>query len=91
MRKLGRGLKPDVKPVGEGVHESRIDHGPGYRVYFANDGKELIVLLLCGDKGTQSEDIAEAKGFWADYRERKKPPPTKRAQPQPAPLSRTRR
>jgi putative addiction module killer protein len=83
VRKLGRGLKPDVKPVGEGVHESRIDYGPGYRVYFANDGEALIILFLCGDKGTQNEDIAEAKKFWSDYRTRKKELSPKKGQPAP--------
>jgi putative addiction module killer protein len=67
IRKLERGLLPDVKPVGEGVHEARIDYGPGYRVYFANDGTALIVLLLCGDKTTQASDIAQAKQFWNEY------------------------
>lgn len=56
VRKLVRGLKPDVKHVGEGVHEARIDYGPGYRLYFPNDGAELVILLLCGDKRTQSGD-----------------------------------
>jgi hypothetical protein len=46
-------LRPDVRPVGEGVQEARIDYGPGYRVYFGFDGTGLIVLLLCGDKRTQ--------------------------------------
>jgi putative addiction module killer protein len=71
VRKLERGLKPDVRPVGEGVHEARIDHGPGYRVYFGNDGARLVVLLLCGDKRSQEADIAEAKALWAEYRVRK--------------------
>jgi putative addiction module killer protein len=61
VRKLSRGLRPDVRPVGEGVHEARIDYGPGYRVYFANDGAEVVVLLLCGDKRTQREDIKVAQ------------------------------
>lgn len=52
VRKLARGLRPDVRPVGEGVQEARIDYGPGYRVYFGLDGMELVVLLLCGDKRT---------------------------------------
>lgn len=53
------------------MHEARIDHGPGYRVYFGLDGEELIVLLLCGDKRTQSDDIALAQAMWAEYRARK--------------------
>jgi putative addiction module killer protein len=71
VRKLERGLKPDVKSVGGGVHEARIDYGPGYRLYFGNDGSELVVLLLCGDKRTQDRDIATATQYWADYRARK--------------------
>jgi len=88
VRKLGRGLKPDVKSVGEGVHEARIDNGPGYRVYFGNDGADLMVLLLCGDKRTQNEDIVTARKQWTDYRARKAAPPLKEGQPQPRPLLR---
>jgi putative addiction module killer protein len=88
VRKLGRNLRPDVKSVGEGVHEARIDYGPGYRVYFGNDGVELVVLLLCGDKRTQEEDIITAKNYWADYRARKSAPPPKEGQPLPGPLLR---
>ena len=50
----------DVKPVGEGVSELRIDFGPGYRVYFKSRGRELIVLLAGGDKKTQATDIKVA-------------------------------
>lgn len=71
VRKLEQGLLPNVKPVGRGVHEARIDHGPGYRVYFGNDGVALVILLLCGDKRTQQHDIAAAQGYWDDYRARK--------------------
>lgn len=61
----------DTKPVGNGVHEMRIDHGQGYRVYYANDGKIIIVLLSGGDKSTQDEDIKQAKGLWSTYKKRK--------------------
>ncbi len=87
VRKLGRGLKPDVKPVGEGVHEARVDYGPGYRVYFGNDGANLVVLLLCGDKRAQDQDIAAAKTLWTEYQARKVAPSPK-GQPQPGPLLR---
>lgn len=51
----------DVKSVGDKVAELRIDHGPGYRVYFTRRGETLILLLLGGDKGSQQRDIAKAK------------------------------
>ena len=57
------GLFGDVKPVGEGLSELRVDHGPGYRVYFARRGDILVILLCGGDKGTQSRDIARAKAM----------------------------
>jgi putative addiction module killer protein len=88
IRKLERGLKPDVRPAGEGVHEARIDYGPGYRVYFGNDGEDLVVLVLCGDKRTQDQDITTAKTLWAEYQARKAAPPPKKGQPQLAPLLR---
>ena len=47
----------DVKAVGEGVSELRIDYGPGYRVYFMKRGREMVILLAGGDKGTQTADI----------------------------------
>jgi putative addiction module killer protein len=59
----------DVKPVGEGVSEARIDYGPGYRVYFATRGKVLIVLLVGGDKSTQDKDIRAAKAMWEAWKE----------------------
>ncbi|MGE4048414.1 MAG: type II toxin-antitoxin system RelE/ParE family toxin [Acetobacteraceae bacterium] len=70
--KLEAGLRPDVKGVGEGVFESRINFGPGYRVYFGVDGTTLIVILGGGDKSSQDGDIAEAKRRWADYKARKR-------------------
>jgi putative addiction module killer protein len=55
------------RSVGGGVRESKIDLGPGYRIYYATDG-EMIVLLCGGDKSTQDEDIRRAKSFWEDYK-----------------------
>lgn len=60
LRRLSLGNFGDVKPVGGGVSELRIDYGPGYRVYFVQRGQNLVVLLAAGDKGTQSRDIATA-------------------------------
>ena len=61
----------DFKSVGEGVFELRLFFGPGYRIYYAEDG-DIIVLILCaGKKGSQEKDIKQAKKFWKDYLERK--------------------
>ncbi len=60
IRRLSLGNPGDVKPVGTGVSELRIDYGPGYRVYFVPRGKELIILLGGGDKSTQAADIRAA-------------------------------
>lgn len=60
IERLAMGLAGDVKPVGSGVSELRIDYGPGYRVYFKRRGREIIVLLAGGDKKTQSRDIRTA-------------------------------
>jgi putative addiction module killer protein len=60
IRRMSLGNPGDVKPVGEGVSELRIDHGPGYRVYFIQRESTLIVLLAGGDKRTQQRDIETA-------------------------------
>lgn len=60
IRRLSLGNPGDVKPVGEGVSEMRIDYGPGYRVYFAQRGQTLVILLAGGDKRTQDRDISTA-------------------------------
>ena len=61
IRRLELGLPGDVKPVGDGISELRIDYGPGYRVYFVQQGKTLVVLLGGGDKRTQDADIKAAR------------------------------
>ena len=61
IRRLSLGNPGDVKGVGEGVSELRIDYGPGYRIYFVRSGAIVVVLLCGGDKHGQDHDIAEAK------------------------------
>ena len=60
IRRLSLGNPGDVKPVGEGVSELRIDHGPGYRVYFVQQGRTVVILLAGGEKHTQEQDIKTA-------------------------------
>ena len=61
IRRLSLGNPGDVKPVGEGVSELRVDYGPGYRIYFMQKADVLIVLLAGGDKSSQDGDIRNAK------------------------------
>lgn len=69
IRRLSLGNPGDVKPVGEGVSEMRIDYGPSYRVYFTRRGPVVVVLLCGGDKGSQDRDIALAKTVAAQWKE----------------------
>jgi putative addiction module killer protein len=69
IRRLGLGNPGDVKPVGQGISEMRINYGPGYRLYFQQRGAHLVILLCGGDKSTQGADIAKAKDiahYWED-------------------------
>jgi putative addiction module killer protein len=63
LRRLALGNPGDVKPVGEGLSELRIDYGPGYRVYFVRRGECLVVVLCGGDKADQDRDITRAKAL----------------------------
>ena len=63
IRRLSLGNPGDVRPVGGGVSELRIDYGPGYRVYFLKQKAALVILLAGGDKSTQADDIAKARNL----------------------------
>ena len=71
LARFETGNMGDVKPVGQGVSERRITFGPGYRVYFGQDGDRLVILLCGGTKKRQSKDIEQAKAFWDNYKNRK--------------------
>ena len=60
----------DCHGVGDGVQELRIDYGPGYRVYFGQEGTTIVVLLCGGDKSTQTNDTETAQRYWSGYRRR---------------------
>jgi putative addiction module killer protein len=61
VRRLSLGNPGDVKPVGSGISELRIDYGPGYRIYFTQRGPAIVILLAGGDKSTQEKDIRAAQ------------------------------
>ena len=63
IRRLERGNPGDVKSIGGGLHELRIDYGPGYRVYFINEGPAVVILLCGGDKRSQAADIGRARAL----------------------------
>jgi putative addiction module killer protein len=69
--RIEQGNFSNVKGVGAGVLECRIDFGPGYRVYFGKDGAILVILLAGGSKARQQKDIRTAQDRWADYKRRK--------------------
>ena len=73
IARLEQGNLSNVKGVGEGVLEYRINFGPGYRVYFGRDGETLVILLTGGTKKRQQRDISMAIELWADYRRRRRP------------------
>ena len=70
--RIGQGNFSNVKGVGAGVFEYRIDFGPGYRVYFGKDGEAIVILLAGGTKKRQQRDIEGAQARWQDYKDRKK-------------------
>lgn len=72
LARLSQGNFSNVKSVGSGVHEYRIDFGAGYRMYFGKAGEQMVLLLGGGTKKRQQKDIADALGRWQDYKRRKK-------------------
>jgi putative addiction module killer protein len=71
VTRLGQGNFSNVKGVGSGVSEYKIDFGPGYRIYTGKDGDHLVILLGGGTKKRQSTDISEAIARWQDYKRRR--------------------
>lgn len=69
LARVRQGNLGDCKSVGGGVSELRVDYGPGYRVYFGQKGRTLVVLLCGGDKRTQDHDIRLAKQYWHEFKE----------------------
>lgn len=72
LYRIGLGNFSNVKGVGSGVFECRIDFGPGYRVYFGKDGETIVILLCGGTKKRQQEDIVLAAEYWREYKEQKR-------------------
>jgi len=72
IARMEQGNLSNVKPVGEGVLEYRLDFGPGFRVYFGRDGDVLVILLTSGTKKRQQRDIEDARAYWQDYKDRKR-------------------
>ncbi len=70
VQRMAAGNLGDCKPLQDGVWELRIDHGPGYRVYYAQAGKKLLLLLIGGDKNKQQSDINKAISYWKDWNRR---------------------
>ena len=72
LARIGHGNFSNVKSVGEGVFEYKIDFGPGYRVYFGRDGELLVILLTGGTKKRQQRDIEKAAVLWREYKRTKR-------------------
>lgn len=72
LARIEQGNLASTRSVGAGVHEGRIDFGPGYRIYFGSDGERLVILLGGGTKSRQQADIRRARALWQDYKRRKR-------------------
>jgi putative addiction module killer protein len=71
LYRLEQGNVSNVKAVGKGVSEYKLDFGPGYRIYFGQEGDKVIILLGGGSKKTQGKDISTAQALWAEYKSSK--------------------
>ncbi len=69
LTRIANGNMGDCKAAGEGVMEFRIHYGPGYRIYFGQEGKNVVILLVGGDKKSQRRDIVLAKTLWRNFQE----------------------
>ena len=67
LTRIRAGNFGQARALGGGVSELKIDHGPGYRIYYAMSGTTVVLLLIGGDKSTQKRDIATAKNYWREY------------------------
>lgn len=67
LRRLEQGNYGDCEPIGEGISELRMFFGPGYRVYFGEEGDNIVLLLCGGDKSSQTQDIEAAKAYWKEH------------------------
>lgn len=72
VARMEQGNLSNVKTVGEGALEYRVDFGPGYRIYFGRDGDTFVILLTGGTKKRQQRDIVAARLLWQDYKERRR-------------------
>jgi len=68
LDRMKQGNFGDVEPVGESVFETKIDYGPGYRIYFANLTKKKVLILYGGGKGTQKKDIKKVHGYYKKHK-----------------------
>jgi putative addiction module killer protein len=71
LTRIENGNFSNVKGVGSGVYEYRINFGPGYRIYLGKDGERYVILLAGGTKNRQQQDIKRAQSYWQDYKRRK--------------------
>jgi len=71
LYRLEQGNLSNVKAVGKGVSEYKLDFGPGYRIYFGQEGEKVVILLGGGSKKTQGKDIRTAQALWVEYKSEK--------------------